>query len=72
MIKLLAIDIDGTLTDGGYYSPSIFVSGFEHGYFRKFNTRDFVGIKLLVDAGLKVVFITGATYCCPEQFERAA
>jgi 3-deoxy-D-manno-octulosonate 8-phosphate phosphatase (KDO 8-P phosphatase) len=51
-IKLLAMDVDGVLTDGGmYYS--------EHGdELKKFNTRDGKGIELLRAAGIKVVLIT--------------
>ena len=51
-IKLLAMDVDGVLTDGGmYYS--------EHGdELKKFNTRDGKGIELLRNAGIKTAFIT--------------
>jgi YrbI family 3-deoxy-D-manno-octulosonate 8-phosphate phosphatase len=51
-IKILALDVDGVLTDAGmYYS--------EHGdELKKFNTRDGKGIELLRDAGIKVVLIT--------------
>ena len=52
-IKLLAMDVDGVLTDGGmYYSEQ----GDE---LKKFNTRDGKGIELLHNAGIKIVFITG-------------
>ena len=51
-VKLLAMDVDGVLTDAGmYYSES----GDE---LKKFNTRDGMGIKLLQAAGLVTVFIT--------------
>jgi len=51
-IKLLAVDVDGVLTDGGmYYS--------EHGdELKKFNTRDGKGIELLRNVGIKIAFIT--------------
>lgn len=51
-IKLLAMDVDGVLTDGGmYYS--------EHGdELKKFNTRDGKAIELLRNAGIKTAFIT--------------
>ncbi len=51
-IKLLAMDVDGVLTDAGmYYS--------EHGdELKKFNTRDGKGIELLRNAGIKTAFIT--------------
>ena len=51
-IKLLAMDVDGVLTDGGmYYSED----GDE---LKKFNTRDGKGIELLRNAGIKTAFIT--------------
>lgn len=51
-IKLLAIDVDGVLTDGGmYYSEN----GDE---LKKFNTRDGMGIQLLKENGVKIAIIT--------------
>lgn len=51
-IKMLCLDIDGVLTDGGmYYSET----GDE---FKKFNTKDGLGIKNLVKKGIKVAFIS--------------
>jgi len=51
-IKLLAMDVDGVLTDAGmYYSEN----GDE---LKKFNTRDGKGIELLRSAGIKIAFIT--------------
>lgn len=51
-VRLLAMDVDGVLTDGGmYYS--------EHrDELKKFNTRDGKGIELLRNAGIKTAFIT--------------
>ena len=52
-IKLVAMDCDGVLTDGGmYYSEN----GDE---LKKFNTKDGMGIGLLHKAGLITVIITG-------------
>jgi YrbI family 3-deoxy-D-manno-octulosonate 8-phosphate phosphatase len=49
---MLAMDVDGVLTDAGmYYSES----GDE---LKKFNTRDGMGIKLLQAAGFVTAFIT--------------
>jgi len=49
---MLAMDVDGVLTDGGmYYSEN----GDE---LKKFNTRDGMGIKMLQFAGIVTVFIT--------------
>ncbi|OKH21025.1 KdsC family phosphatase [Chroogloeocystis siderophila] len=51
-VKLLALDVDGVLTDGGlYYTESGEV-------FRKFNIKDGQGIKLLQQAGIEVAIIT--------------
>jgi 3-deoxy-D-manno-octulosonate 8-phosphate phosphatase (KDO 8-P phosphatase) len=51
-IRMLAMDVDGVLTDGGmYYSET----GDE---LKKFNTRDGMGIKMLQFAGIVTVFIT--------------
>jgi len=52
-IKLLAMDCDGVLTDGGmYYSED----GHE---LKKFNTRDGIGISFLQEKGIKTAIITG-------------
>jgi YrbI family 3-deoxy-D-manno-octulosonate 8-phosphate phosphatase len=49
---MLAMDVDGVLTDAGmYYSET----GDE---LKKFNTRDGMGIKMLQFAGILTVFIT--------------
>ena len=51
-VRLVAMDVDGVLTDAGmYYSES----GDE---LKKFNTRDGMGIKMLQAAGLITAFIT--------------
>ena len=51
-IRMLAMDVDGVLTDGGmYYSEN----GDE---LKKFNTRDGMGIKMMQFAGIVTVFIT--------------
>ena len=51
-IRLFATDVDGVLTDAGMYYTE---SGDE---FKKFNTRDGMGIKLLQRAGLITALIT--------------
>jgi 3-deoxy-D-manno-octulosonate 8-phosphate phosphatase (KDO 8-P phosphatase) len=51
-VKLLALDVDGVLTDGGlYYSDS----GEE---LKKFNVKDGQGIKLVMQAGIEVAIIS--------------
>jgi YrbI family 3-deoxy-D-manno-octulosonate 8-phosphate phosphatase len=52
-IKLLAVDVDGVLTDAGmYYSEN----GDE---LKKFNTRDGMGLSLLQQEGVIVAIVTG-------------
>jgi 3-deoxy-D-manno-octulosonate 8-phosphate phosphatase (KDO 8-P phosphatase) len=52
-IKILLLDVDGVLTDGGlYYSED----GDE---MKKFFVRDGLGIKLVQQTGVQVGFITG-------------
>jgi 3-deoxy-D-manno-octulosonate 8-phosphate phosphatase (KDO 8-P phosphatase) len=53
-IKFLVLDVDGTLTDGGIY---ITEKGDE---MKKFNTKDGMGIKNLLKAGVEVGFISAA------------
>ncbi len=51
-IRLFMTDVDGTLTDGGMYYGS---DGTE---FKKFNTRDGMGLQMLQRAGVKVGIVT--------------
>ena len=51
-IKLLALDVDGVLTDGSMFYSS---TGEE---MKKFNVRDGMGIMMLQKAGIKVAVIT--------------
>ena len=51
-IKLLAVDVDGTLTDAGMYYSA------EGEELKKFNTRDAQGIALLREKGIHVAIIT--------------
>jgi 3-deoxy-D-manno-octulosonate 8-phosphate phosphatase (KDO 8-P phosphatase) len=52
-IKLVIMDVDGVLTDGGLY----YTNGGDK--FKKFYVKDGTGIRLLIKAGLEVAFITG-------------
>lgn len=52
-VKLLALDVDGVLTDGRLYYGN---AGEE---LKAFNIKDGLGIKLLRDAGVQVAIITG-------------
>lgn len=51
-VKLLAIDVDGVLTDGGLYYTE---SGEE---FKKFNIKDGLGLRRVLEAGIEVAFIS--------------
>ncbi len=52
-IKLLVIDVDGTMTDGGIYYD-------EHGNeWKKFNTKDAAGFFEAKRAGIKTMVLTG-------------
>ena len=51
-IKLLILDVDGTLTDGGVYIDSNGVQS------KKFNIRDGMGITLLHEKGIPVGIIS--------------
>lgn len=54
-IRLLAMDSDGVLTDGGVY---IMEDGTE---FRRFNIKDGLGLKRVMEAGIHVAIISGAS-----------
>jgi len=62
-IKLLALDVDGVLSDGKLYYSS---SGEE---LKSFNIKDGLGIKLLQQADIEVAIITGR---CSAMVERRA
>jgi 3-deoxy-D-manno-octulosonate 8-phosphate phosphatase (KDO 8-P phosphatase) len=51
-VKLLALDVDGVLTDGGLYYTE---TGEE---LKKFNVKDGMGIKLLMRSGVEVAIIS--------------
>ena len=53
MIKLVALDVDGTLTDGGVYLDG---AGAE---FKRFDIQDGMGLVLPRKAGVRVAIISG-------------
>ncbi|MBU0621069.1 MAG: phenylphosphate carboxylase subunit delta [Gammaproteobacteria bacterium] len=59
-IRLVAFDVDGVLTDGGLYLSD---SGEE---FKRFNTLDGHGLKMLKASGVELAIITGRTSRCVE------
>ncbi|MDX8386559.1 MAG: HAD family hydrolase [Gallionella sp.] len=58
LISLVAFDIDGVMTDGGLYFSD---SGEE---FKRFNSLDGHGIKMLKASGIQIAIITGRTSRC--------
>jgi len=51
--KLLVLDVDGVLTDGGMFIDS------NGELIKKFNVKDGLGIKLLQEIGIEIVFMSG-------------
>lgn len=58
LIRLMAFDVDGVMTDGGLYLSD---SGDE---FKRFNSQDGHGLKMLRDSGVEIAIITGRTSRC--------
>jgi 3-deoxy-D-manno-octulosonate 8-phosphate phosphatase (KDO 8-P phosphatase) len=58
LIRLIAFDVDGVMTDGGLYLSD---SGEE---FKRFNALDGHGLKMLHASGVEVAIITGRTSRC--------
>jgi 3-deoxy-D-manno-octulosonate 8-phosphate phosphatase (KDO 8-P phosphatase) len=54
-VKLLTLDVDGVLTDGSLYYTE---SGEE---LKRFNVKDGLGIKRVMQAGIEVAIITVST-----------
>ncbi|MBD2460547.1 HAD-IIIA family hydrolase [Oscillatoria sp. FACHB-1407] len=54
-IKLLALDVDGVLTDGGLYYTD---TGIE---LKRFNAKDGQGIQMVMKAGIRVAIVTTTT-----------
>lgn len=54
-VRLMAFDVDGTLTDGGIH---IGPAGETH---KRFSVRDGLGLVLLREAGIRVALVTGRT-----------
>lgn len=52
-IKLIVLDVDGTLTDGGIYYDS------QGNEMKRFDVKDGLGIKIGIAAGLEFAVITG-------------
>ncbi len=59
-LRLVAFDVDGILTDGGLYLSD---SGEE---FKRFNSLDGHGLKMLKASGVELAIVTGRTSKCVE------
>ena len=55
-IRLVGLDVDGVLTDGGIYLGDVAGQALE---FKRYDIQDGLGVVFLRDAGLKVVICTG-------------
>lgn len=60
-VKLIGFDVDGTLTDGGLYFSS------EGEAFKRFSVFDGQGLRLLMDYGVKVIWITARSSAIVER-----
>lgn len=57
-IRLLVLDVDGVMTDGGLYFNADGLT------FKRFHVQDGIGIRLAKDAGIEVAVITGMDVPC--------
>ena len=58
LVRLMAFDVDGVMTDGGLYLSD---SGEE---FKRFNSLDGHGLKMLRASGVEIAIITGRSSRC--------
>ena len=56
-IRLLALDVDGVMTDGGIYLGA--TDAGERVELKRFDIQDGLGIRLVREAGIKVAIVTG-------------
>lgn len=55
-VRLVGLDVDGVLTDGGIYLGDVSGAPLE---FKRFDIQDGIGVRLMRSAGIKVVIVTG-------------
>ena len=55
-IRIVGLDVDGVLTDGGIYLGSVGDAGHE---FKRYDIQDGLGIHFLRRAGIRVAIVTG-------------
>lgn len=63
-IRLLVLDVDGVLTDGSFFLLP------EGGEVKAFHSTDGVGLNLLMEAGVRVVLLSGRTSASVERRAR--
>ena len=55
-IRLVGLDVDGVMTDGGVYIGAVNHEPFE---FKRYDIQDGIGIHLLQQSGIRVAIVTG-------------
>ena len=55
-IRLVVLDVDGVLTDGGIYLGAVHGAPME---FKRYDIQDGLGVKFMQEAGLRVAIVTG-------------
>lgn len=60
-VRLVGIDVDGTLTDGGIYLGAVGRTRPGAIEFKRYDIQDGLGIFMLRSVGIKVVIVTGRT-----------
>lgn len=55
-VRMVGLDVDGVLTDGGIYLGSVDGARLE---FKRYDIQDGLGVRFLIAAGIRVVIITG-------------
>ena len=55
-IKLIIIDVDGVMTDGGLYYDS------KNNYIKKFNAKDGIAIKAAINSGKEIRFLSSGIF----------
>lgn len=62
-IRLVVLDVDGVMTDGGIY---IGMSGEDPVELKRFDVQDGLGVRMLVNAGIHVAIVSGRVSAATE------
>ncbi len=62
-IRLVVLDVDGVMTDGGIY---VGMTGKEAVELKRFDVQDGLGVRMLVNAGLHVAIVSGRVSAATE------